>query len=60
MLKKILLPFIILIIVNNCDYSPVYLKSENSKLNINIIEVKGDDEINKVITNEISEIANNS
>ena len=60
MLKKILLPLLFLIIVNNCDYSPVYLKSENSKLNINIIEIKGDTEINKVIANEISEIANNS
>ena len=60
MLKKILLPFIILIIVNNCDYSQVYLKSENTKLNINIIEAKGDTEINKVIDNEISEIANNN
>ena len=59
MLKKIL-PLLFLIIVNNCDYSPVYLKSENTKLNINIIEVEGDTEINKVITNEISEIANNS
>jgi hypothetical protein len=49
-----------LIIVNNCDYSPVYLKSENTKLNINIIEAKGDTEINKVIDNEISEIANNN
>jgi hypothetical protein len=59
MLKKILLPMLFLIIVNNCDYSPVYLKSENSKLNINIIEVKGDTEINRLIANEISEIANN-
>ena len=59
MFKKILLPLLFLIIVNNCDYSPVYLKSENSKLNINIIEIKGDTEINKVIVNEISEIANN-
>ena len=60
MLKKILLPFLFFIILNNCDYSPVYLKGENTKLNINIIEVEGDTEINKVITNEISEIANNS
>ena len=60
MLKKILLPLLFLIIVNNCDYSPVYLKSENTKLNLNIIEVKGDTEINKIITKEISEIANNS
>jgi len=59
MLKKILLPLLFLIIVNNCEYSPVYLKGENTKLNINIIEAKGDAEINKVIENEISEIANN-
>ena len=59
MLKKILLPLLFLIIVNNCDYSPVYLKGENTKLNINIIEAKGDTEVNKVIKNEISEIANN-
>ena len=60
MLKKILLPLLFLIIVNNCEYSPVYLKGENTKLNINIIETKGDTEINKVIVNEISEIANNN
>jgi hypothetical protein len=60
MLKKILLPILFLIIVNNCDYSPVYLKSENSKLNINITEVKGDTEINRVVANEINEVANNS
>jgi hypothetical protein len=60
MLKKILLPLLFLIIVNNCDYSPVYLKGENTRLNINIIEVKGDTEINKVIANEINGIANNS
>jgi hypothetical protein len=60
MLKKILLPLLFLIIVNNCDYSPVYLNGENTKLNINIIETKGDSEINKVINNEISKIANNN
>ena len=59
MLKKILLPLLFLIIVNNCDYSPVYLKGQNTKLNINIIEAKGDAEINKEIENEISGIANN-
>mgnify|MGYP001158775101 CR=1 FL=1 len=59
MLKKILLSLLFLITVNNCDYSPVYLKGENSKLNINIIKIDGDNEINKVITNEIGEIANN-
>ena len=42
MFKKILLHLLFLILVTNCDYSPVYLKSENSKLNINIIEIKGD------------------
>jgi hypothetical protein len=59
MLKKILLPFLFLIILNNCDYSPVYLEGKNTKLNINVIEVNGDAEINKVIANEIKEIANN-
>ena len=54
MLKKILLPLLFLIIVNNCDYSPVYLKGENTKLNINIIEAKGDTEVNKVINIKIN------
>ena len=60
MLKKIILSFLFLIMINNCNYSPIYLKNENTKLNIAIIEVKGDTEINKVISNEINEIANNS
>lgn len=59
MFKKILLPLLFLITINNCDYTPVYLEGKNTKLNINIIEINGDAEINKVITNEINEIANN-
>ena len=60
MFKKILSLLLFLIVVANCDYSPVYLKGENSKLNIDIIKIDGDSEINNIITKEISEIANNN
>ena len=60
MLKKKLLPLLFLIIVANCDYSPVYVKGEGSKLNIDIIKIDGDSEINDIITKEISQIANSN
>jgi hypothetical protein len=60
MLKKKLLPLLFLIIVANCDYSPVYVKGEGSKLNIDIIKINGDSEINDIIAKEISQIANNN
>ena len=49
MFKKILSLLLFLIVVANCDYSPVYLKSENSKLNIDIIKIDGDSEIKEII-----------
>ena len=60
MFKKILLHLLFLIIVTNCDYSPVYLNSESSKLNIDIINFDGDSEINEIIVKEINQIANNN
>ena len=60
MLKKILLPILFLIIVNNCDYSPVYQKNDNTKLNINILEMDGDSEINNIIAKEIKQIASDT
>ena len=60
MFKSIFLPLLFLIVVSNCDYSPVYLKNNNSKLNINIIKMDGDSGINNIITNEIKQIASNN
>ena len=60
MFKKILLHLLFLILVTNCDYSPVYLNGESSKLNINIINFDGDNEINEIIVKEINQIANNN
>jgi hypothetical protein len=60
MFKKILSLLLFLIVVANCDYSPVYMKDKNSKLNINIIKIDGDSEINEIIVKEINQIANNN
>ena len=60
MFKKILLHLLFLIIVTNCDYTPVYLNDESSKLNINIINFDGDSEINEAIIKEINQIANSN
>ena len=60
MSKKIFLPLLFLITVLSCDYSPVYLKNDNTKLNINILEMDGDSEINNIIAKEIKQIASDT
>ena len=52
MFKKILIIFIIPILFHGCGYSPLYSNTSNKNLNIEILENKGDQEINNyLITN---------
>ena len=55
MIKKILLLLLFSLLINNCDYSPVYVKNEKFKYNINITEITGDSEINKYIIKNLNQ-----
>ena len=52
MFKKILIIFIIPILFYGCGYSPLYSNTNNQNINIEILESKGDRDINNfLITN---------
>ncbi len=55
MLKKIFLFLFLSILITNCNYSPVYMKNENFKYNINITEIVGDNETNKYIVKDLNQ-----
>ena len=49
MIKKILIIFILPFLVQGCGYSTLYSNNNNKDININILETKGDQEINNYI-----------
>ena len=51
-MKKILLLLILLMV--SCGYQPIYLNSDTQNFKFSKILTKGNNEINKVITNSIS------
>ena len=56
MLKKNLIPLLILLFLNNCGFTPIYNASEKVDYNINVIEEKGDNIINDKIISEITRL----
>ena len=60
MLKKILFIIILSQLISNCDYSPLYVKNENFKYNLNIKEIIGDNEINKNIVKDLNQQSSKS
>ena len=58
MRKKIFFLLFFSILITNCDYSPIYIKDKNFKYNVKIIEVLGDNEINKFIIKDLEQQAN--
>tara|TARA_B100000900_G_scaffold383226_1_gene370984 strand:+ start:3648 stop:4106 length:459 start_codon:yes stop_codon:yes gene_type:complete len=49
MYKNLLIIFLSVLLLNNCGYSPIYSKDNNQKLNIELVNFKGDREINNSI-----------
>ena len=49
MIKKILIIFILPFLFQGCGYSTLYSNSNDKNININILETKGDQEINNYI-----------
>ena len=40
-------------LLNSCGYSPIYLDAKNINFNLNIVEISGDDKMNKYLSTKI-------
>ncbi len=58
MIKKIIIAIFLTIFLYGCDYSPMYSSKNLKKINLNIIEIKGDKELNKNITSSLNKYFN--
>lgn len=56
-MKTKFLAFILILLLSNCGFSPIYQNNEISNFKISIIETKGDPFLNKLISNEINKIS---
>tara|TARA_B100001564_G_scaffold352116_1_gene358976 strand:- start:833 stop:1285 length:453 start_codon:yes stop_codon:yes gene_type:complete len=59
MLKKIVLFIILFSLTNGCDYSPIHSNKVNN-IQIEIIDITGDNEINNYMTKELKRKSKNS
>ena len=53
-MKKIFINLIILILLSNCGFTPIYVKNERSSYNIEINNIVGDRLINNLISNQLN------
>ncbi len=53
-MKKIFVYFLILILLPNCGFSPIYVKKDLSNYNIEFINVEGDRLINNLISGQLN------
>ena len=56
MLKRNLIPLLILLFINNCGFTPIYNTSEKMDYNIVLIEKEGDNLINNKIISEFARL----
>ena len=59
MIKKNFISFILLIFLSGCGYTPLYQEFEDLKFSIEIIDEKGDREINKAIKSNLRRFEKN-
>lgn len=51
---------IILLFLQQCGYSPIYLNIKDKNINLNIIEISGDDTMNTIVNTGIKKYQNSS
>ena len=59
MIKKISLFCFLIIFINNCGYTPIYSNKDKNFV-INKIELIGDNEVNKILSNRLNIYKNNA
>lgn len=58
MKQKILYILILFFSLQHCDYKPIYLDTKNYNFRLNVLEVSGDEDMNKFIYSNISKYSN--
>ena len=53
-IKKLIPIFLIMILLNNCGYTPRYALNKNVNFSINLVELKGDREFNNSFKSKIA------
>tara|TARA_B100001063_G_scaffold143636_1_gene134159 strand:+ start:588 stop:1055 length:468 start_codon:yes stop_codon:yes gene_type:complete len=53
-IKKLIPIFVIILILNNCGYTPRYALNKNVDFSINLIEIRGDREFNNSLKTKIA------
>ena len=46
--------------LQHCGYSPIYSNVDNFKFNFNVIEIKGNEDMNNLVSSQIKKYSNNS
>ena len=59
-MKKNFILLIIFLFLQNCGYSPILSNYNDQKINFNIVEIKGNDEMNKTVKLHMKKYSNNS
>ena len=52
-IKKLLVAFLILMVLNSCGYTPRYALNKNLNFTINLIELSGDREFNNFLKSKL-------
>ena len=60
MKKKIFLFTMLFFFLQHCGYSPIYSNVDYFKFNFNIIEIKGNEDMNNLVSSQIKKYSNNS
>ena len=53
MLKKLIFPFLFILLFSNCGYTPVYLNSSEADFKISNLKINGSNEVNSIVENKL-------
>ncbi len=59
-MKKKIIFLILFLFLQNCGYTPILSEYKGQKINFNIIEIKGNDDLNNIIKLRMKKFSNNS
>ena len=60
MKQKSFILVIIFLFLQNCGYAPIYSDNKEKKFALNIVEIKGDDEMNNIVSTSLKRFSNNT
>ena len=59
-MKKNFILLIIFLFLQNCGYTPIFSNYNDQKINFNIVEIKGNDEMNNILKLHMKKYSNKS